>query len=262
MISRLPLIFLGIPLVYGILAAGPWPRCILFSIIAAAGQWELFGMFGPTAPKPKYIFEYTSGAILLAAATLWGERGLLFGTGLIAAAHAMATVSRGLDGRGWQRFALGLAGMMYLPFCLGFFQLIAGSSGATAVFALLIVVWALDIGAYLFGMSLRRFWDARLAPRISPNKTVVGAIGGTLACLVSIWLLDRHGWLPIPETRLWAFGLTAAVLGQAADLFESVLKREAGVKDSSALLGAHGGMLDRIDSVLFLGPLAYVFLIA
>lgn len=262
MISRLPLIFLGIPVVYGILAAGPWPRCILFAIIAAAGQWELFGMFGPAEPKPKYIFEYISGAVLLVSATLWGERGLLFGTALITAGHAMATVCRGLDGRGWQRFALGLAGMMYLPFCLGFFQLIAGSAGSTAVFALLIVVWALDIGAYLFGMALRRFWDARLAPRISPNKTVIGAIGGTLVCFASVWLLDRNGWLPVPATRLWAFGLSAAVLGQAADLFESVLKREAGVKDSSALLGAHGGMLDRIDSVLFLGPLAYVFLIA
>ncbi len=52
MISRLPLIVLGIPLVYGVLAAGQWPRCILFSLIAAAGQWELFGMFGPAAPKP------------------------------------------------------------------------------------------------------------------------------------------------------------------------------------------------------------------
>lgn len=261
MISRLPLIFLGIPLVYGILSAGPWPRCLLFAAIAIAGQWELFTMFGPTASRPKYIFEYITGVMLLASATLWGERGLLFGSALAATAHAMATVGRGLDGTGWQRFALGLAGMVYLPFCLGFFQLIAGKAGALAVFALLIVVWGLDIGAYLFGMTFRRFWDARLAPRISPNKTVVGALGGSLVCMLAVWALVQTRWLPIPEQRLWLFGLCAALVGQAADLFESVLKRDAGIKDSSALLGAHGGMLDRIDSVLFLGPLAYVFLI-
>lgn len=261
MISRLPLIILGIPLVYGLLAAGPWPRCLLFAAVAIAGQWELFRMFGPAEAGKKYIFEYISGAVLLAMATLWGERGLLFGSALIATVHAMATVGRGLDGTGWQRFSLGLAGVMYLPFCLGFFQLIADKAGATAVFALLIVVWALDIGAYLFGMTFRRFWDARLAPRISPNKTVVGALGGTLICLFAVWALAQARWLPIPEQRLWIFGLCAALVGQAADLFESVLKRDAGIKDSSALLGAHGGMLDRIDSVLFLGPLAYVFLI-
>ncbi|HEY9070686.1 MAG TPA: phosphatidate cytidylyltransferase [Candidatus Ozemobacteraceae bacterium] len=260
MISRLPLILLGIPLVYGIFAAGPWPRCLLLAAIGAIGQWELFTMFGPSEGKPRYIFEYISGIALLAAATQWGERALLFGMAFAAAAYAVATVLRGLDGRGWQRFSLAVAALLYLPFCLGFFQLIATAGGAKTAFSLLLVVWALDIGAYLCGMTLRRFWDTRLAPRISPNKTVIGAIGGTAACLTVVWLLGEAQWLPLAGPRLWSFGLLAALVGQAADLFESVLKRDAGIKDSSALLGAHGGMLDRIDSVLFLGPLAYVFM--
>ncbi|HNW34760.1 MAG TPA: phosphatidate cytidylyltransferase [Candidatus Ozemobacteraceae bacterium] len=261
MISRLPLILIGIPLVYGVLSAGPWPRCLMLATIALIGQWELFTMFGPAESKPKYIFEYISGFALLAAATLWGERGLLFGVSLATAGYAIATVTRGLDGRGWQRFALATAGLLYLPFCLSFFQLIAEKAGATAVFSLLVVVWVLDIGAYLFGMSFRRFWDARLAPRISPNKTIVGAIGGTMVCLAAVWGLAQIRWMPLSGIRLWVFALCAALVGQTTDLFESVLKRDAGIKDSSALLGAHGGMLDRIDSVLFLGPLAYLFLI-
>ncbi|HOY68663.1 MAG TPA: phosphatidate cytidylyltransferase [Candidatus Ozemobacteraceae bacterium] len=260
MISRLPLILLGIPLVYGILAAGPWPRCLLLAAVGAIGQWELFSMFGPSEGKPKYLFEYISGIALLAAATHWGERALLFGVAFSAAGYAVATVLRGLDGRGWQRFSLAVAAVLYLPFCLGFFQLIAATGGAKSVFSLLVVVWALDIGAYLSGMTLRRFWDTRLAPRISPNKTVVGAIGGTLACLAAVWALGETQWLPLTGPRLWAFGLAAALIGQTADLFESVLKRDAGIKDSSTLLGAHGGVLDRIDSVLFLGPVAYVFM--
>jgi len=108
----------------------------------------------------------------------------------------------------------------------------------------LLVVWATDIGAFFAG---RRIGGPKLAPRISPSKTWAGLGGGMLAALIVGGTVAAIAGLPI--AALW-LGAPLAVIAQGGDLFESALKRRAGVKDSGALLPGHGGVLDRIDGLL------------
>lgn len=114
------------------------------------------------------------------------------------------------------------------------------------------LTWANDTTAYLVG----RVWGRRrLAPRISPNKTWEGTVGGWILCVVAalIWA----GLLGLSSLQLMLLGAVAAPVATAGDLVVSVLKRRAGVKDTSGLIPGHGGALDRIDSLLFTVPLVY-----
>lgn len=122
------------------------------------------------------------------------------------------------------------------------------------------LTWSSDTGAYFVG---RLFGRRKLVPAVSPAKTVEGALGGIALAVAMSWFYVRY--LLVPQAQLgltpWGlviFGVVIAIVAQVGDLVESLLKREAGVKDSSSLLPGHGGVLDRIDSVLFVLPVAVV----
>ncbi len=146
------------------------------------------------------------------------------------------------------------AGLVYTCLLPGFLILLLSSN---TVLVLLGLIWAGDIAAYYGGRALGRH---RLAPVISPAKTVEGAVAGTVASLVVGLLLARVLIDEADRGSLWVFGiivLATSIAAQLGDLAESAIKRSAGVKDSSTLLPGHGGMLDRIDSVLFAAPVFY-----
>ena len=119
------------------------------------------------------------------------------------------------------------------------------------------VVWLADIGAYFVG---KRCGARKLAPLFSPGKTREGALGGLLA--VVLWSVGfaAMGWLPFSALALLAASLAAGVFSMVGDLFESAMKRAAGVKDSGAVLPGHGGVLDRVDSIIAAVPV-FVFLL-
>jgi phosphatidate cytidylyltransferase len=115
---------------------------------------------------------------------------------------------------------------------------------------------ASDSGQYYTGRAIGR---RPLAPDISPNKTKEGALGGLI---FGSAVMTAGGWWVFPETPLTVMLVASALVvavGMVGDLFESLIKRSAGVKDSSSLIPGHGGILDRIDSWLFAGPMYYVF---
>ncbi|MGC9317800.1 MAG: phosphatidate cytidylyltransferase, partial [Armatimonadota bacterium] len=121
--------------------------------------------------------------------------------------------------------------------------------------ALLLVigsVWACDSAAYVGGNLLGR---RKLAPRISPGKTVEGAISGLLASVAGAMLIGI--WLGLPARHCLALGAMMGVVGQLGDLGKSVLKRDIGIKDFGTLFGPHGGVLDRFDAILVCMPLVY-----
>jgi phosphatidate cytidylyltransferase len=130
--------------------------------------------------------------------------------------------------------------------------------GRLAVFTVLLAVFADDTAAYLVGRLVGRH---KLAPSLSPGKTWEGFLAGTAAAVaVAFFALYEQNFLTIPQSI--ALGAAIALAGAAGDLFESALKRDLQVKDSGQLLGGHGGMLDRIDSLLFAAVAAFYVVLA
>lgn len=152
-----------------------------------------------------------------------------------------------------------LLGLVYVSATLGLMVALRlaetpWGAGNRWIFFLLLVVWFGDTGAYYMGRSLGRH---PLAPQISPKKTVEGALGGALGNLLAA-MVGKHFFLPAaPLLPLLVLSVVLGVVSQIGDLSESALKRGARVKDSSNLLPGHGGMLDRIDGVLFASPVVY-----
>jgi phosphatidate cytidylyltransferase len=151
-----------------------------------------------------------------------------------------------------------LQGIIYIPVLLSFLVLIReGSSGMIWVFVLLAVVFAGDTSAYYVGSYLGRH---KLSPAVSPGKTIEGSIGGLAANLL-LGAIAKYVFLPGLAWGLsLLFFLSVGIAGQVGDLFESELKRSSGIKDSGAILPGHGGILDRIDALLFASPVAYIFI--
>ena len=159
------------------------------------------------------------------------------------------------------RVAHMITGVMYVGVLLAFVALLKkrGADGGAWVFITLTCTWFSDTGAYFAGRFIGPAWPKKLYESVSPKKTVIGGIGGVVAsfgalALAKAWYLPSLTWL---DCALVA--IPANVLGQCGDLCESMLKRSVGVKDSGALLPGHGGMLDRIDALLFTAPYIYFY---
>jgi phosphatidate cytidylyltransferase len=185
---------------------------------------------------------------------------------------------RGVEGRPLGSTAVTVVGAVYtggmLSFGYGlryheyaFADVEVGSvtvaSGALLLMLPMLVTWASDIGGYVFGRTMGRH---KLIPKVSPGKTVEGSIGGIVSSIAVAWLFGdlvlRNAaqlgfkWFP------WGviiFGVVISVAAQVGDLFESLIKREGGVKDSSRIIPGHGGVLDRLDSLFFVLPVSYLF---
>lgn len=161
---------------------------------------------------------------------------------------------------GRDALALGAASIfpsVYLALPIGAMIAIRETRGREALFLLMLTVFISDTAQYYSG---RAFGRRRLAERISPKKTVEGAMGGFVFGALFLAIAGRW-WLPaVPVAVRAVLGATIVALGICGDLFESMLKRSAGLKDSSALIPGHGGILDRIDALLFAAPIYYIVL--
>jgi phosphatidate cytidylyltransferase len=146
---------------------------------------------------------------------------------------------------------------LYLGLPFGAMVAIRQDRGPQALFLLMLTVMMSDTSQYYTG---RLFGRRPLAPQISPKKTVEGAAGG-FVCGAIVLAGVGQWWLPeVPVAFRLVLGVMVVALGIVGDLFESMLKRSAGVKDSSALIPGHGGVLDRIDALLFAAPIYFVVL--
>jgi len=144
----------------------------------------------------------------------------------------------------------------YLGVPLGLLAATRWTLGREAALLLILTVALSDTAQYYTG---RLFGRRLLAPIISPKKTIEGAVGGFIGAMLGLGIIG-HWWLPYVSLP-WRLGLAVAIaaVGIVGDLFESLLKRSVGVKDASAMIPGHGGVLDRIDALLFAAPVFYVF---
>ena len=128
--------------------------------------------------------------------------------------------------------------------------------GVYFVLWFLVVIWSTDVGAYFFGKSIG---GLKLAPKISPNKTWAGFFGGVCSAIIATLMFDFFS-LPLFGGRAFLLACVGiSIVGQVGDLFESWCKRRLGVKDSGKIIPGHGGILDRVDSILLSAPVAGLF---
>lgn len=229
--------------------AGGWLFTLLglAAILAMADEWS---RLVPDASFAARLVALLAAAILPATALLAMEAGdtSLGLAAILPGAVLAAAVAALLPGGSPDRTA---GGVLYVGLPIIAFVWLRNhvAQGTAHVLWLLVVVWATDICAYFVGRTLQ---GPKLAPAISPGKTWSGLLGGMAgAALFGGLLALAFGvgfWLPA------ALGLALAVVAQAGDLFESALKRRAGVKDSGHLIPGHGGILDRIDGLIFAAP--------
>jgi len=231
--------------------APPVVFLLVLGLILVAACIELVGLLaraGVVVP----LYASTAGA-LVACAAVAGDRGqgglLLVATVLVLFIVVLATRQPGPDVPA--AAAAAVFPIVYLAVPLALTAVIRDRWGREALLLGLLVVWLSDTAQYYVGSALGK---RRLAPAISPKKSVEGAVGGFVAGIAAMILIGRV-WLPLVSVPILAVaGAVLVALGIAGDLFESLLKRSASVKDSSALIPGHGGVLDRIDAVLFVVP--------
>jgi phosphatidate cytidylyltransferase len=159
------------------------------------------------------------------------------------------------------RMTAGMSAPLYVGLLLSALALIrrdGGDAGPEYVFLTLQIAWMGDTGGYVFGRIMGR---TKLYPAVSPKKTREGLLGSVVFSTLSA-AVASFTYLPeVPLTHNLILGAVGAVLGLLGDLVESLLKRSTGVKDSGSLLPGHGGLFDRVDALLIVGPLVYLYMI-
>jgi phosphatidate cytidylyltransferase len=272
--TRVAVAAVGIPVVVGLVYLGGWALAALLGAAAVLAAREFYAMAALKNARPLALLGCAVAASfvgLSALAPSAGPERVGFGVLLTVATIAICTLSiwqRGVAGEPLLSISTTIFGAVYtgalLSFAL-FLRHLPGTVGAqhgtALVLAPVVLTWTSDTFAYFVG----RAWGTRkLIPKVSPGKTVQGAIGavvGTMAVsLAYAQLLDRFPTYRISPWEALIFGLAISVTAQVGDLVESLLKRDAGVKDSGTLLPGHGGALDRFDSLFFTLPVAYFFL--
>jgi phosphatidate cytidylyltransferase len=258
--SRLLVAAVGLPLVLGMLWLGGWWLFALVAIAAFVAVHEFVTTARPLRPLAPAVY---GGVILaLVGARMGGLEWLVAG---FLATFVLGFLLYALSStRAPTTAALGstVLGSAWIGLGLGFVLLLRQmhTEGRLIAFAVLLTVFAADTLAYLTGRVAGRH---RLAPRLSPKKTWEGLLGGALGgVFVSfIALYDtRDKYLTVWEAIV--LGIVVVIAAVLGDLFESALKRDLEVKDTGRLLGGHGGVLDRVDALLFAAPAAYYLVVS
>lgn len=243
------------------LIAGGWPLRIMVCVVVLLALWELYQMFWPRrdciACK---VSGYAAGLLIVLGSGLWfGLDGVLAIIGLsalFAALHFLYDYGKGNDRASLQDKLPLVFGLIYIPLTLQF----AVNMHLAEQFLVLLGAIASDTGAYYAGSN---FGKHKIWPRVSPKKSWEGSIGAIASDMLVITVFAAIFTIPGMETvKIWQWALMGAVLSimaQLGDFFESAFKRAVGVKDSSNLLPGHGGLLDRLDSIIFVFP-AYMLM--
>jgi phosphatidate cytidylyltransferase len=276
------------PLAIWAMLAGRAPLAAFLAIVSALGAWEFYRIARAGGAAPLAEAGIVLAGLIPLAVHAHFERVYTVpwavGAVVVLAICAAAIWLRGVGGRPLASVAVTVLGVLYTagmlsfgyalryhPFVapfedaadLGRLPALGGWRIPLGGFLLLLPIlltWASDIGAYFVG---RAFGRRKLIPSVSPGKTVAGAVGGLLASVLVAWayvvlVLQPFAQLGLTPAGIVAVGVIVSVAAQVGDLFESLLKREANVKDSSRLLPGHGGILDRFDSLIFVLPVAYL----
>ena len=251
--KRLLTAAVGIPLVVLLTLFAPhWIFALVVGLFSALSVEEFFSLAeNQGIDRPGRWFLVPAAGV--SVSFLWGFDWALSAVVIVAMLLMTAAVFGGSLQAALGRVGIGLGSIVYCPLTLGFLVAIPRER----ILLLLAIIWIGDTAAYYGGRAMGRHL---LAPKVSPKKTVEGALAG----LIGSVLAGAVGgmWLHQPLPKLIWISIVTGIAGQLGDLAESVLKRSAGVKDSSSIMPGHGGILDRLDSLFFATPVFYWFFIA
>lgn len=246
-----------LPIFIAIVMAGPiWLFGATVVVVSAIAQWEFTGMFERAGVRTFRLLGLVGGTMVTASFALPISERIAFTTVLLGVLIAALWWPRGERIR-WEPAAVTVFGICYVNWLLGYgFWLRDLPAGTDWVLLLVWVTWMGETAAYVVGSTLGR---TKLAPVISPRKTVEGALAqlvvSVLAALAAqVWFFTELG-----RGQVVVAGLLLGVVGQLGDLVESFIKRGCSAKDTGALIPGHGGLLDRLDSLLFNTPVLYYY---
>lgn len=264
---------IGIPIAVAAGYVGGLALASVLALLAGIGAWELFRLSRHAGtPALESVGIPLAALMPLGAHAVrigWLDAPLAAGGAVFVLLTGTILWARSPTERPLGSLAVTVFGVLYAGATLAYAYalrhhrfVVEPAAGAALVFFPIALTWVSDTGAYFVGRAIGR---RKLMPAVSPGKTVAGAIGGVLATMAGAWLYNDQLLRPIAQLALapWtalAFGVVISVVGQVGDLVESLFKREAGVKDSSTFFSAHGGVLDRLDSLYFTIPVAHLIL--
>jgi phosphatidate cytidylyltransferase len=257
-VSRVVVGLIGLPIVLGVVYIGGWWVFAIAAIAAGLALHEYWLLARPLAPLAPA--GYIGAALALVGAEMGGVGWMiggvlttfLFAFVLKAISEARQAATIAISGT--------VMGAVWIGCGLAFLILLRDLPvhGRLVAFSVLLAVWAGDTIAYVGGRLVGRH---KLAPRTSPGKTWEGLVFGTAATIfVAFIAFYKQDYLTIGQSIV--VGVVIAIAAPAGDLFESLLKRDMDVKDTGTLLGGHGGMLDRLDALLFAAPAVYFTILA
>ena len=260
LIRRVGAAFLFVPVLAATVWWGGIPLLVCTASFVGVGTWELFRLFQQKGACP-FLWP---GVLMGVGACVWfHEMGLRHVEGFLMLCTVGTLTTALIQRRGGASLrdaGATLLGVLYVGLLGSAILLVRNlplPGAAPLALTVLASIWIMDTVAYFAG---RAFGRTRPFVRISPKKSVEGCIAGVFGAVGTVWIGAL--WIKV---LLWsdilALGLIIGIGGQAGDFAESLLKRDAGVKDSSAIIPGHGGILDRFDSALFAFPLVYVYLV-
>lgn len=245
----------GIPVVLAVDYAGGWVFAVAVGVAATIGTWEGAKLLAAGGFEPATVLCLPLGVLIAILPAVHGNVqpawiGLVLLAVFLVGAYYLIPDMYGNSLRNW---ALSSLLILYVGLLLGHLTLLRQQNqGAWWIVLVLVTTWAYDSGAYFTGRFLGR---RPFMAHVSPKKTQEGVLGGVVLSALS-------GLIAVPAlgVAIWQgllFGAIAGVVTQTGDLLESMMKRQVGVKDSGALIPGHGGLLDRIDGLLFTGAFGY-----
>lgn len=260
--NRLRSAAIAAPIVVAILWFGdPW-FTLAMGLAALIATREFYALARGAGQRPLEWLGLLLSLAFVAEAYLRAHHLAALTAEVLAAAVLLITlglVLRGRSERAAGDWAYSLAAPLYIGFMLGFFVLLRnGEDGLFLASIALLATFACDSAAY----SVGRVWGRhKLLPNISPGKTWEGALGGLLGCVAAVLLLNLIFRGAVPYGHALALGAIIALFAQLGDLAESAFKRSLGVKDASDLIPGHGGLLDRLDSLVLTAAAVYYYVV-
>jgi phosphatidate cytidylyltransferase len=251
-----------LPIIIGAIYLGDWVFVVVVFVMTLLAGHEFYNLLtkGGYAPSPRLGLLMIAGLIIAATQpTLHLDRPVL-AIGLFLS--VLWQIRRSPLRRSLTDWALTIAGVVYIGWLMSFMILVRGlPNGLGWTWVIFLGIWFNDSAAYLTGVYLAGRYLGRhpFSPTVSPNKTWEGSVAGWLVCTLTTTLLAAS--LAAPLLPSIGLGLAIGILGTIGDLSVSLIKRQIGVKDSSNLIPGHGGILDRVDSLLFVSVTVYHFAI-